>query len=227
MKNISKLIIFVFFSIIILNSCESEQSIDVNQDRIYTIYKLSYNANEDITYAEAVFRFGNSTGTLLELTEPSEVRFNDEVLTFNATLALYQLKKSGFVSSGTFTWKDTNEKEFQNSIELREISFPEIDTISISSSFEFEWVGTPLIANESANLWLDGQYENDASIVSETGEGKTTIIIPLSKLENVAVGEGKLAMNRFTSNDLAEKTGAGGRIEAKYRAKDIDIFFAE
>jgi hypothetical protein len=225
MKKSNLFLPILLFVLSLTISCESEQSIDVNQDRIFTVFKLFYNANEDVTYAQAVFRFGNTTGTLLELTEPSQVTFNDEFLTFNTTFKYYEKKLTGLVDSGTFVWKDTDEKSFTNSVSIDSIAFPEIDTVSRDAAFEISWIGLPLIEREYIHVWLNGQYEDDASSVIESGVGKTTIIIPKEKLEIIAAGDGQLFMDREVFFDLQDGTDAGGRTEAKYRAEDITIYF--
>ncbi|HBH48606.1 MAG TPA: hypothetical protein DDX98_08195, partial [Bacteroidales bacterium] len=76
-------------------SCEREDSADVNQDRIYTIYSLVYEADQDITYARAWFQFGSAVGTLLELSEPSNVSFNDQRLSFQNAFAYYEKSLPG------------------------------------------------------------------------------------------------------------------------------------
>ena len=51
------LLAFLLGITLMATACQTENSADVNQDRIYTQYELFYNANEDITYARAWFRF--------------------------------------------------------------------------------------------------------------------------------------------------------------------------
>jgi hypothetical protein len=80
--------------------CMREDSSDVNQDKIYAEYELFYNANEDITYARAVFRFSNALGIKLKLATGSEVRFNGDILTFKPALAYYEKSYAGKVMQG-------------------------------------------------------------------------------------------------------------------------------
>lgn len=226
MKNY-KLFIVILFAIIATTiiSCEREDSADVNQDRIYTKYELFYNANEDKTYARAIFRFGNALGTLLELSEPSQVSFNGDVLSFKPALAYYEKEYAGFIESGTFTWQDTEGVTYINTATINNLDFPEIDTIPRNAAFELFWVGDSLSSNEVVTLTANSVLEGDAQLFTQSNINAKSIILELNKLQILGQGNGTLLMERHYNPQLEEKTGAGGEITGRYRPVNKEVYF--
>lgn len=210
--------VLVMFGFVLLLSCARENSDDVNQDRIYTEYELFYNANEDKTYARAIFKFGNALGTLLELTDPSEVRFNNDLLTFKPGLAYYEKDYAGYVPSGTFTWKNTEGDVFTNTISISAIDYSaDLDTIPRDAAYELFWVGDSLLANQSVVLTINGVLEGDAQIFTQANVNSKSIILPLNQLSQLGQGVGTLWMDRYYKPVLTMQTGAGGVIRGIYR----------
>lgn len=204
--------------ILLVTSCVRENSVDVNQDRIHTAYELYYNANQDKTYAQAVFKFSNAAGTNLELTSPSEVTFNGDVLSFKSGLAYYEKEYAGLVDTGTFVWKDTDGNEYTNTIHINMIDYPAVlDTIPRDAAYELFWQGDSLNANESVVLTVNGVLEGDAQIFYQSNINATSIILALNQLQNLGQGQGTLWMDRFYEPVLTEKTSAGGTIKGHYR----------
>jgi hypothetical protein len=211
---------------ILFASCESELSSDVNQDRIFTKYILVYEAEQDVTYARAWFNFGKETGTPLELDDPSYVSFNDEDLDFQRTFAYYEDELAGFVSSGTFHWEDYDGKSYDNTIEIKEINFPDgLTEIDGSSSYELFWDGPALGNDEYVAVVINGDFEGDLSGIVEDSRGSTSIVIKKSDLDDLPKDQKATFWLEFGTNpDLSEKTGAGGKIFGKYRVmKEIMI----
>lgn len=210
----------------LMYSCQSEVSDDVNQDRIYCEYELSYNANQDKTYAKAIFKFGNALGTLLQLSAPSEVRFNGDLLTFNNVLAYYEKSYAGFINTGTFSWKDTQGNEYNNIVNITTIDYPAgLDTIPRTSAFELFWVGDSLSANQSVVLQANGQLEGDYQIFTQTNLNSTSIIMNLNQLQQLGHGSGTLWMDRIFSSNLQQQTSAGGIIRGIYRPVNKQVYF--
>lgn len=226
MKNRTLTTFFIGLGLLLLNSrCAKENSSDVNQDRIYTAYELYYNANEDKTYARASFRFGNPTGTLLELTDSSEIRFNNDVLSFKPALVYYEKEYAGFVNSGSFSWKNTEGHVFTNSIEIHSINYPLIlDTINRNASYEMFWLGDSLLANESVTLTINGILEGDAQIFNQLNVNSKSIILAMNRLQLLGQGNGQLWLDRTYSPNLQQKTSAGGAIISKYRPVNKQVY---
>lgn len=220
-----KFVLLVAF-VVFFSSCERENSSDVNQDRIFTIYGLVYEANQDVTYARAWFRFGHALGTLLELTQPSYVRFNTENLGFQNAFAYYEKRMSGKVASGTFHWEDYDGNKFENAITITSIAFPSALTeIEGGKSFELSWEGSPIAEDSYVAVTINGDFEGDGTIIWEKAVGSTSITIPKSELEKLPKNLSATFWLEYGYNpELAQTTGAGGEIYGKYRiSKEIMI----
>lgn len=229
MKKLIVIPVLAFISItglFLLQNCQSESSSDVNQDRIYCWYELFYNANEDKTYARAQFRFGNMTGTLLQLADGSEVYFNNQLLTFKPALAYYERDFAGLIPSGTFKWIDANGNVFENTVELRSIGIPaNVDTIPRHAAYELFWIGDSLKQYETVILTANGENEGDAQICTQSNLHSKSIIIPLNQLQAIGHGPGTIWLERVYAPPLQQKTSAGGAISSKYRATKKTVYF--
>ena len=205
--------------------CVTEESSNVNQDRIYTSYELFYDTNEDKTYAKAQFKFGNAGGTLLKLSGNSGVKFNGETLVYDEGVATYQKQLAGKVMSGTFVWTDTNGKNFTNSITLNSIGFPPAVTeISRSGAFELSWVGTALEAKETVTATVF--YSSNGGppqVAVQSSQGSQSVTFGKNQLEALNAGNISISMDRSKSPDLAEKTAAGGIIVGKFRSQNANV----
>ncbi|MDX1911362.1 MAG: hypothetical protein SFV22_07745 [Saprospiraceae bacterium] len=220
------LFILTLCSILMTTACKRESSGDVNQDRIFTHYELFYNANEDITYARAWFRFGSLTGTLLELAAPSEVSFEGDVLAFNNVLAFYEKKYPGLKTSGKFRWEDTEGNVFENTITMNAIDFGAVpDTVSRNAAFAIPWTGAALGADEAVGTWINGENEGDAQAALTIETGATQLIVPANKMSQVGAGPGKIYLERRFAPAMSQVTGAGGYGAGVYRAKVKNVIF--
>ncbi len=211
--------------VMVFSRCAKENSSDVNQDRIYASYELFYNANEDKTYARASFRFGNPTGTLLELTSPSEVRFNNDILSFKPALVYYEKEYAGFINTGSFVWTDTDGNSFTNTADFHTINYPiGLDTINRNAAFEMFWQGDSLQASEVVYLTINGVLEGDAQVFTQSNINSKSIILAMNKLQLLGQGNGQLWLDRTFSPALQQKTSAGGAIISKYRPINKQVY---
>lgn len=224
-KNLIRAILISFIAFMFY-SCEREDSADVNQDRIHTTYELFYNASEDKTYAIAVFRFGSATGKLLELSEPSIVKFNDDVLTFKPVFAEYKRDYAGFIESGTFKWTDTEGNTFSNTVSIETIDFPTgLDTIPRNAAFELFWVGDSLSQYHSVVVTANSVLEGDLQVFTQSNLHSKSIILALNKLQQLGQGTGTMWMDRNYKPPIIEKTGAGGNLIGRYRPINKEVYF--
>lgn len=217
-----KSVFYLFFAAIsvLFFSCNRETSDSVNQDKIYTEYELFYEANQDVTYARATFKFSNIIGTKLELSDPSNVTFNGEQLAWQDALAYYELRMQGKVRSGTFVWEDTEGNSYSNQISIREIDFPnQFGPIAKGSSYEFIWQGDSLKEGETVTLTMNADYEGDGRIVTENDLNAISLIIPQNYLDQMATGTVDCWIERFYKiTPPLDATSAGGFIQGRYRA---------
>ncbi|MEL6588662.1 MAG: hypothetical protein AAFP02_05980 [Bacteroidota bacterium] len=198
-------------------SCESEPSIDVNQDRIWVEYELLYDAAEDKTTAFALFRFGNSIGTQLELSDPATVTFEGENLLFNPILARHEIELDGLVSEGTFVYTDTDGSVFSNQTpSISSADFPATPSplpISKSADYDIIWDGSPLGADQGLSVLVGPK------LYLEEEQGATSITIFANRLQDLDRPSYLTFMERWEERDPIEVTSAGGVIRAKYRAE--------
>jgi len=229
MKKLLVIFILVSVSILFFSDCNRETSDNVNQDKIWMECTLHYDANQDITYARAVFRFSNATGTLLELKEPAEVRFDGELLSFKPALAYYEKQLTGYVDSGLFQYVDLDNDTFINTVNIiSSIAFPaDLDTLPVTAAYEMFWIGEPLSANEAVTVFIKGTKQNDLQTIITNAQYAESIIFPLNKLEKLGTGAGSMTMHREYRLELVEKTSAGGQAVGHYKAKDFSVIIGQ
>lgn len=219
-----KLTLVLLAGVILLTGCLREDSENVNQDRIWAHYELFYDANEDMTYARATFRFGGMTGTKLNLTDPSEVRFNGDVLPFREGLAYYEEDYAGFIQTGTFEFEDLDGNQYVNDVEIRTIEFPEtFGPIDQTAAFELSWDGSALTDFEIVSVWLNGINEGDSQLFLEEGEGSTDIILSQNDLEELPVGTTDAWIERAYRPLIDQATDVGGMLTGRYRGQQRPV----
>lgn len=215
--------------VITLTSCETEDSADVNQDRIYTVYEAFYNSNTDKTWVVARFRFGGPTGTLLELNEPASVTFNGDELPYNVVFSGHYKEFAGRVTSGEFVYTNVDEVTFSNSLPSSEtIQFPDgLETISKANAFSLEWEGSSLRENERVGLFVGSWAWGQDAAFLQINEGATDLVLGRNQLQNLPDGTSILYMDRTTEVEVGEGTSAGGVVRATFRAENINVDITE
>lgn len=209
----------------LLIGCTVEDSGDVNQDRIWTRYELFYNANEDKTVAVARFRFGNPTGTLLELNENASVTFNGTEMEYDVWYLGHAMEMAGFVDSGTFVYQDLDQLTFENTVfPFDTIAFPEdFDTIITSQANALAWLGNPLGSNEDVGLFIGSWTWGDDALFYEDSDNATEIVMGTNQLSNLPIGPSTVFMDRATKLNATEAPSAGGIVVGKYRAENKTV----
>ena len=211
-------LILTIFVLLLFWGCAKEESQNVNQDSIFTIYELFYNNSDDITTARAVFRFGGATGTLLDLNEPAVSTFNGDELLYNQISGFHKKEYSGFTASGTFVYTDLDNNTFTNETPtIDPIHFFNIDTISSGSSFLFEWDGNPLGEDETVSLTINGTQQGNVEIFATISQGATEMVLEADKLQNLGIGDAECVLMRIENqNSVDEGTSTGGRMAVWY-----------
>ena len=210
----------------ILSSCQKADSKDVNQDKIYVEYELFYDKNTDKTYASAIFKFNNSAGTQLQLTSPSEVKFNNDVIPYDPFFAYYRKEYAGQINSGTFNFKDKDGKIYSNTVNLAKlIGNPSIDTIKRVGSYVYSWLGDSLATNEFVGLTI-GNNANAANfqVFLQYAVSSKNLVLPLNQLNQLPVGMSYCQLDRAIQTNASHVTSAGGLIRGKYRALNKNLY---
>lgn len=208
-----------------LTSCQKEDSSDVNQDKIYTVYELFYNANTDKTVAICRLRFGSPTGTLLEASSPAQVTFNGEILPYSSVYSGHAKEFAGLITSGTFAYTNVDGVTFTNSTPtMTTLSHPtNFDTIVKSQANTYTWVGDVLAANERVDLFVGTWTWGQDAIFFAYGNGANNIVMGTNQLANLAEGTSTLYVDRIHEVAISEGTSEGGVIRTRYRPTNITV----
>lgn len=222
-------------ALLLLSACMmAEQSVNVNQTRIWTDYELHYDANADVTVARASFRFGGAYGTPLDLTSPSEVRFNGQLLARTVQpgtgLVRYERTFAGEVASGTFRFVDTEDEAYSNLVTLRPVEFPaSVGPIDNDGAFAFDWVGAALGPSEEVTVTLSrfGTSGVALGMFAQRQDGARGVVMDGVQLRAVTPGEVALKMERAWSGTPARVPDAGGRMTLKWTAREARAMVVE
>jgi hypothetical protein len=224
MKKVFIILFISALTIILFNSCERENSNDVNQDRIYVLYELIYTQSTDVTSARASFFFGSITGTKLELVAPSKVDFNGSLMGFKSVLAYYETQISGLRSTGDFSWTTTEDTVFINSATIKQVGLPAtVDTIFKGQAYELAWIGDALSTGESVYAFVDGSAENDAINVIQSTPSATKIIITAAQTNNLSVGTNTIFLRRNNITAAQNVNSAGASCSGVYETNTINV----
>lgn len=228
-SNVFSFLFLVLGSAILFMACPIEDSSDVNQDKIYTDYEVFYNSNTDKTIVLAKFRFGGATGTILQLTEPAEVYFNEDKLPFRAINGGHYKEYAGRITEGTFRYTNIDSVSYENEIPVAEvIDFPDgLDSLSKSEAYTFTWDGTALKENQSVGVFVGSWTWGQDALFFQNSEGATDIVMGTNKLANLPVGSSTWYLDRSTQDQVSEGTSEGGFIRARYRAENIQVIMTE
>ena len=211
-------LLFLISLPVLVISCVKEESENVNQDSIYTIYELFYNQNQDKTTAQATFRFGGPGGTLLNLSDPAVSTFNNDELNYNQLLGVHNREYTGLTTSGTFRYTDLDNNQFTNATAtIIPIDFPTVDTIDAANAFSFQWSGSAIAAGETVSLTIDGTQQNNFEIFSSSSIGATQLVLPANRLQKLGAGNATCTFIRAHNRaDVDEGTSKGGRMAVWY-----------
>jgi hypothetical protein len=203
-----------------------ESSEDVNQDRIYAVYELTYDGNRDVTVAKSWYKFGNNLGTQLELSSGSTVSCNGSTMVKKVesvtNIVWYEHEFAGLVETGEFIWVDADGKSYTNSITLVDIAFPaSVDPMSRNTSHTLVWAGGPVADDQEVWVSLFRLKNAALAIYSQTAAGSADIILDRAKLITIDPGEINMSMERKVIHELSQATSAGGKIVGRYFPPNI------
>jgi hypothetical protein len=212
MKNCFFLLLLI--GSILFDSCTREPSSSVDQDKIYVKYDVIYDKNEDETTVRAEFRFGGAFGTKLELSSPAFVKFNGSIIPFNSTLAYYEEKLPGMVSSGTFVYEDVDGNSYTNTTaSIRPVEFPEGEiTIVGGTDYVMPLIGDAISGNDVVTLTLSEK------VFATSINGATSITLGGVQTSEINVGPHIGYMTRTVTQSPAQATSEGGTIWLTHKA---------
>ena len=214
----------LLFGVLFFMSCTREESVNIEQNRIYSNYELIYAAETNVTSLRAMFRIDNSSGQKLELSYPSRVDFNGEQLDWRQTFGHYSLNRTGYLTEGVFNYFDVYGEAYANtSLVISPIDIPiGMNSISKSGNFFLPWIGEPLQQGETIRVTISGSNGGSQDFIL-TQPGATHIILDQFKLNVLDSGIANIQIERTKSSLLTEVNLSGGRISSTYRGRKASI----
>ena len=205
--------------------CGGEDSSVVKQDRIHTSYWVYYDANTDITYARATFRLGHVLGTVLELTDPAKVTFNDKPAAFSKAWGWHEVQLPGRVP-GTFTYTNVDGQRFVTVVDTLPVaSLPMAVTLKPGAAATFAWQGPAIVKGERLEVIVTGENKLDFSVVEQRNVGAVDVVLPADKTQRFNA-QGWLGVRRTQESTPSQAPDAGGLIWATSQPKDARVTWA-
>lgn len=206
------------------SACKREETIDVNQDKIYTEYELFYNKSELLTYIRAKFKHKRSSGNTLKLSPPSFVSFNSRLLSYNDATQQYETIYDSLVDEGVFKWQDNDGRFFTNNVSINSIKLLSPDTLYRNTDQVLTWEGEPISASESILLFIGSTSNQSYQYIAYDNITDNTITLKKETLLQYPEGELLLNLQRTYTPLLMESTDAGGKIIGNYRDSEQKVY---
>jgi hypothetical protein len=195
----------------------------LDENKLYTVYELRYDAVENNTEVSASFFISSREGKQVILEESAEVFFQNDRLQLDETNKSYSQTFQQKVTQGSFFFSTSDSKVYENKVVIDEVGFDINNTIAIDSEqlYELHWEGKPLQTGESMKLIIsDNRIQQNVSIV-EGKEGSKSITITPEDMEMFEDGEIYLQWIRRSSLNLQEGTSYDGERIAEYHSERI------
>jgi hypothetical protein len=207
-----------------LLSCLQQDPINIDQDQLWTDFTLIYDAHQDKTLICAQFRYDQASGSILRISEPAAVSFNDLRLTYAEHLSAYTLSIDGKVSQGTLIFTDSDQKEYINEINLSApIELPAINEINRSEDLSINWLGNPVGANEEVRLIQVGNNNTYVDLSVQSAANSLLLTVPQIILSGISDAQMDLMIHRIYHSPIINSTAAGGKLTSIYRDCKFNI----
>ena len=215
--------ISLVFSLLSCSSSEIADSKDVNQSQIYQKYYVTWDAEDESTYVEAVFRFGGDKGTSLILSEPSTITVNGKELNGKNRLFRGYIYSRGSIPFTTkeinYAFTDTEKKRYKNGFQIVPIGILSVaDSFSKNNNLHFELEGEPLATYEEFHLKIKDSEGVEAVFVTDV-KGSSRIFVEAAELSELSPGQVNIQISRIMRKDLRDCPEIGGFTEIRYLSK--------
>lgn len=209
-----------------LVSCRKENSEKVNQDEIWTDYRVVYRSDLDTSFARVSFKHLNKGGESLKLSSKSELSINGVSSEYDGAYSWYQLMISGSANPVSFKYSDLDGNEFLNTIDILGVAEVEsdLDTIYADSAFYLGWTGDVLAEGEFVNVIFDGALDNDLTVITQDTIGANGVFVSSTDLSKLTLGDFSLHFERWNEVQV-NTTSAGGRGYGQYISKKKAVKF--
>lgn len=220
---------FLALAILAVSACKREDSANIDQQRIYADYEYTYDGDSYQSIAEVTFRLDNSKGTKIELSDPANVRFNGEAMSYKNSSGSYRLNSSVNVIGGTYKYTDMGTQTYENSTAaLTYIDLPYgLSAISRNGSFFLPWSGDPLQAGEAITVTISGGDQSGSETWTINTVGASYIVLDQYKLNDLRAGTAYIQIKRQVVSGIHQSTLAGGKITSTYLSHKLQIWVTE
>ena len=212
-----------------LFACDSNEigeSKDVNQDKIYMDYNISYAEGDEQVALNLQYRFAGAAGTTLVLNNPSHVKLDGALLKVDSSEyggAFYKVNRNynSFLGKHNIHFTDVNGKQFDNSFEFA----------------PFTLVNLPASADRNKDLLVSyninglnkaddieiNSVDTDSSFHYHQSGGNTSATIPASDLKRQKNKEVSFETTIYRKIHLTQTTSEGGSLKLTYQLKPVKI----
>lgn len=225
-KPVLAVLLFTITTLFSCNSNEIGESRDVNQDKIYMDYDISYTEGYDEVNIRLQYRFAGPAGTTLVLNNPSQVKMDGEIIKADSSKfggAYYELTKNynSFLGKHSIEFTDINNKHFENSFEFKPVTVAQLPPASRKKDFVVNYNTGALSTNDYIGL---SSVDTDSSFYyRQDGAGPASVTIPAAEFRRQKNRQVGVESTIFREIPLSHTTSEGGKLKLTYRLKPVKI----
>ena len=219
---------FLIF-IALIAGCDSSEigdSKDVNQDKIYMDYNVSYTQADENVLLNFKYRFAGPAGTTLVLNDASKTEFDGEKLKVDSSDfggAFYEVQKrfSSFIGKHSIAFTDINNKKYENSFDFTVFTLTNLpESVPADKDLIISFNGPALGADDYVDI---SSVDSDSSFsFRHTGPGNS-ITIPAAELQKQTKNSISIECSFYRQIRLTQTTSEGGILKLYYRLKPVQI----
>jgi hypothetical protein len=228
--NFLKTTAFLLIAPLLFTACTSNEigeSKDVAQDKIYQRYTVNYTEGDETAEVYSQFRFAGRNGTTLILSQPSQLKFDEEAIKVDSgdySGAYYKILKpaADFYGKHTFTFTTTNNKIYSNSFSFDGFKLVNVPASAPKSKDLLLPFETPALKGDDYISIQAINTDSTFSISHNYADGNA-VKIPEEYLKKQTGKELTLEARIVRKPSLQQTTPEGGALEIEYRLKPVKI----
>lgn len=219
-------ILLVITGLFACNSNEIGESRDVNQDKIYMDYNISYTEGDAQVALNFQYRFAGAAGTTLVLNKPSQVKLDGELLKADSSKyggAFYVANKNykAFLGKHSIQFTDINGKQFENSFEFAPFALVNLpETADRNKDLLISYNINGLNANDDIEI---NSVDTDSSFHYHQPGSSASVAIPATDLKRQKRNELSFEAAVYRQIPLEHTTSEGGKLMLTYRLNPVKI----
>lgn len=218
-------------------SIDSLDSEDVNEDKYWGEYSVSFDAEDGDLRYYAQFRAGGSTGTTIRLSEPSTIAvdgkamelFDGDEAWLNVEGSYYFLNESVAAPAGAYAylWTRLDGSSYENVVLMADpigVVAPAIDATFSKAEGLTVIFNPPVGPDEEVRCSIDGEGEYD----SEWVNAGDSCVFTAPELEEMQPGSATVYVRRRLRGEIQNgHDDEGGTINSYYTSTRVDVTVAE